>query len=184
VSGVTSLTAPLTTARLLLRPVTPDDADAFLTWRSQPDVVRYMYLPPWTPQMAAEKLETWSTAPFAEAGDALVLAVDLPGTGVIGEVLLKWAAGTGQVEIGWALHPDAAGHGYATEAARALLGLAFDTYGFHRAFARVDAENASSCRVCERLGMRLEARLVENDVRPHDGAWATELVYALLASER
>lgn len=183
-TAVSPITTALETERLVLRPVTPADADVFLTWRSQPDVVRYMHLPPWTPQTAADKLATWSTAPFAQAGDVLVLAVELPGTGVIGEVLLKWAEGTGQVEVGWALHPDAAGHGYATEAARALLGIAFDTYGFHRAFARVDADNLASSAVCERLGMRLEARLVENDVRPHDGAWSTSLVYALLASER
>ncbi|WP_275004416.1 GNAT family N-acetyltransferase [Promicromonospora iranensis] len=175
---------PLTTERLELRPVTPADADAFLAWRSRPEVARYMFQPPWTPELAARKLIDWSGAPFSIPGDVLVLAVvDRAGRAVIGEVLLKWAPGTGQAEVGYGFRPEAAGLGYATEAVRAALGLAFDAYGFHRVFARIDEENTPSSRVCERLGMRLEARLVESDIRPDDGAWATELNYAILASE-
>ncbi|MDR7380722.1 GNAT family N-acetyltransferase [Promicromonospora iranensis] len=175
---------PLTTERLELRPVTPADADAFLAWRSRPEVARYMFQPPWTPELATRKLIDWSGAPFSLPGDVLVLAVvERAGRSVIGEVLLKWAHGTGQAEVGYGFRPEVAGSGYATEAVRAALGLAFDVYGFHRVFARIDEENTRSSRVCERLGMRLEARLVESDIRPDDGAWATELNYAVLASE-
>lgn len=171
---------PLTTERLALRPVAPDDAEAFLGWRSRTDVVRYMYQPPWDLPTAQTKLRTWSSAPFEDVGDVLVLAVELDG-GVVGEAMLKWAAGPRQAEIGYALHPDVAGRGLATEAAHGTLGLAFATYGFHRVYARIDEENAASVRVAERLGMRREARLVESDLR--DGAWSTELVYALLDRE-
>ena len=175
---------PLTTERLELRPVTPADADAFYAWRSLPEVARYMFQPPWTPDLAARKLVDWSGAPFTMPGDVLVMAVTRRASGdVIGEVLLKWAPGTGQVEVGYGFRPDVAGHGYATESVRAALGLAFDVSGFHRVFARIDEENTPSARVCERLGMRLEARLVESDIRPDDGAWATELYYAMLARE-
>ena len=175
---------PLTTERLELRPVTPEDAGAFLVWRSRPEVARYMFQPPWTREVAERKLVDWSGAPFTMPGDVLVLAVvDRAERRVIGEVLLKWAPGTGQAEVGYGLRPDVAGVGYATEAVHAALGLAFGTYGFHRVFARLDEENTPSARVCERLGMRLEARLVESDLRPDDGVWATELNYAILASE-
>lgn len=172
---------PVTTERLTLRPVAPDDAQAFFGWRSRPEVVRYMYQPPWDMATAQQKLRRWSSAPFEEPGDVLVLAVELDGD-VIGETLLKWAAGPRQAEVGYAVHPDVAGQGLATEAARATLRLAFTAYGFHRVFARIDEENLASVRVAERLGMRHEARLVENDLR--DGAWATEVVYALLDRER
>ena len=175
---------PLITERLELRPVTPGDADAFLAWRSLPEVARYMFQPPWTPELAARKLIDWSGAPFTMPGDVLVLAVTRRASqDVIGEVLLKWAPGTGQTEVGYGFRPEVAGAGYATEAVRAALGLAFETYGFHRVFARIDEENVPSARVCERLGMRLEARLVESDIRPDDGVWATELNYAMLAHE-
>ena len=170
------------TDRLTLRSVRPADAEAFLAWRSRPEVMKYLYMEPWTPQVAQERIATWAAGPFAAPGDVLMLAVEGPG-GVVGEALLKWAPGEGQVEIGYAFHPDVVGLGYATEAGRVLLGLAFERYRFHRAFARIDAENLASVRVAQRLGMRLEATLVENDLRPADGVWASELVYALLASE-
>ena len=171
------------TDRLTLRRVRPDDADAYLTWRSRPEVMKYIYLTPWTPEVAAERLATWSVSPFAASGDVLMLAVEEDDGDVVGEALLKWSTGTGQVEIGYAFHPGVARLGYATEAGRELLHLAFDVYDFHRAFARIDAENLPSIRVAQRLGMRLEATLVENDLRPSDGAWASEVVYAILASE-
>ncbi|MFI9488711.1 GNAT family N-acetyltransferase [Promicromonospora sp. NPDC052451] len=171
---------PLTTDRLLLRPVRPEDAEAFFVWRSRPDVVRYMYQPPWDRAAAEQKLRAWSRAPFDDVGDVIVLAVELDGA-VVGETMLKWAAGPRQAELGYALRPDTAGRGLATEAARATLALAFGTYGFHRVYARIDEENGASVRVAQRLGMRQEARLVESDVR--DGEWSTEVVYAILDRE-
>lgn len=51
----------------------------------------------------------------------------------------------------------------------------------HRLFARVDAENTASVRICERLSVRREAHLIEND-RDERG-WGSEYVYAILARE-
>src|SRR5699024_7542350 len=102
--------------------------------------------------------------------------------GVIGEVVLMWRSTDAmQAEIGWIFHPDATGHGYATEAAGALMGMAFTSAGFHSVCARLDEANSASARICERLGMRQEARLVEND-RTH-GQWGTELIFAMLDRE-
>jgi RimJ/RimL family protein N-acetyltransferase len=56
-------------------------------------------------------------------------------------------------ELAYELLPWARGHGYATEAARAVLEAAFDT-GRHRIWATIDSENASSLRVAEKLGFR------------------------------
>jgi RimJ/RimL family protein N-acetyltransferase len=55
-------------------------------------------------------------------------------------------------EIGWHLHPDAWGHGYATEATAALVERAF-TAGITRVVAVTDPDNVRSQAVCERLGM-------------------------------
>lgn len=86
-----------------------------------------------------------------------------------------------QAEIGWTLDPRHQGHGYATEAAAALAAFAFDTLGVHRLYARLDVENTGSVRVCERLGMRREAHLIENDL---DGdRWGSEYIYAALAAD-
>jgi RimJ/RimL family protein N-acetyltransferase len=86
-----------------------------------------------------------------------------------------------QGEIGFIFHPDHQGRGYATEAGRAVLAMAFETYGLHRVFGRLEARNRASARVLEKLGLRREAYLVENEWVK--GEWQSELVYAVLARE-
>ena len=60
-----------------------------------------------------------------------VWAIEVRDTGVlVGSVLFKPAADsdaspTRDVEVGWHLHPDSWGHGYATEAARSAMDRAF-----------------------------------------------------------
>jgi len=101
---------------------------------------------------------------------------------LVGDVLLTWASAEHrQGEIGYVLHPEHAGRGYVTEAAREMLRLGFDGLGLHRIVGRLDARNAASARVLERLGMRREAHLRENEFVK--GEWTDELVYALLARE-
>ena len=84
-------------------------------------------------------------------------------------------------EIGFIVHPDHQGHGYATEAARVLLELAFEHLRLHRVCARLEPRNVASGRVLEKLGMRREAHLVENEFVKNE--WQSELVYAMLRRE-
>ncbi len=84
-------------------------------------------------------------------------------------------------EVGYVLHPDFWGRGLATEGANALLEIAFDTLDLHRVIARLDARNAASAAVLERLGMRREAVLVEHTW--FKGEWSTEADYAILQDE-
>src|SRR5574341_1098608 len=67
-------------------------------------------------------------------GQILVLAVVLRESGtLVGDVSLTWLSRKhAQGEIGYVMHPDYHGRGLATEAARAILGLAFDGLGLHR----------------------------------------------------
>ena len=145
-----------------------------------------------------ERIRTvWALGQLTDEGQALTLGVELParvrrsseaggedrraGT-VIGDVVLFWrsrkhAAG----EIGYVFHPDHGGQGYATEAVRALFGIAFETVRLHRVTARIDARNLRSQRVAERLGMRREAHLVESEW--FKGGWSDEFDYAMLERE-
>ncbi|QNP74314.1 GNAT family N-acetyltransferase [Streptomyces roseirectus] len=177
-------TLPLDTDRLRLRLFGPADLDDLYAYQRLPEVARYLYRPPLTRERCEESLARRADGTgWTRDGDDLVLAVcrrDEPG--VVGEIVLKLAsARAAQAEIGWVFHPAFGGRGYATEAARAAASLAFGALRVHRLFARLDTRNTGSVRVCERLGMRREAHLVENDL---DGdEWGSEYVYALLARE-
>jgi RimJ/RimL family protein N-acetyltransferase len=77
--------------------------------------------------------------------------------------------------------PEYQHNGYATEATAPLLRIAFEALGLHRVVGRVEARHAASARVLEKLGMRREAHLLENEFVK--GEWQSELVYAILDRE-
>ncbi|WP_030348140.1 GNAT family N-acetyltransferase [Streptomyces sp. NRRL S-1022] len=177
--------APVATERLVLRLFTADDVEERYAYQRLPEVARFLYRPPLTREGCAESIAARAAGtPWEADGDVLLLAVcraQEPRV-VIGEVVLTLtSARARQAEIGWVFNPRYAGHGYATEAARALASSAFGRLGVHRLYARLDVLNTASVRVCERLGMRREAHLVDNDL---DGdRWGSEYVYAVLAHE-
>ncbi|MFG2821373.1 GNAT family N-acetyltransferase [Kitasatospora sp. NPDC048365] len=81
-------------------------------------------------------------------------AVEVRETAVVaGTVLLMpLPGGDGEVEVGWHLHPDSWGHGWATEAARAVVAKGFAD-GLPAIHAVVRPGNEPSAAVCRRLGM-------------------------------
>jgi RimJ/RimL family protein N-acetyltransferase len=78
---------------------------------------------------------------------------------VAGTVLFKpLPNGVGEVEVGWHLHPDSWGRGYATEAAQAVIARGFEL-GLPEVYAVVRPGNEPSLAVCRRLGMAPLGRL-------------------------
>jgi ribosomal-protein-alanine N-acetyltransferase len=86
-----------------------------------------------------------------------------------------------EAEIGFEFHPAHWGRGYATESAGLLLAFGFEELGVHRIWARCLAENRSSSRVLERLGMRLEGKLRQNEW--FTDRWWDTLLYGMLEDE-
>jgi RimJ/RimL family protein N-acetyltransferase len=125
----------------------------------------------------------WARTDLTDEGQALTLGAQVAETGELaGDVILFWhsrehAGG----EVGYVLNPALAGRGYATEAANAMLRLGFEGLGLHRIVARIDEENEPSVRLARRLGMRQEARLVQNEF--FKGRWSNEVDFAMLADE-
>lgn len=178
-------TYPIETARLLLRPIDPaGDIDAVHAYQSLPEVCRYVPFEPRSRDEIAKRLANPERVRWAldEPGQGLDLAIVRKDTGeLIGDVMLFWRDETNG-EIGYVVHPAHHGHGYATEAARAMLPLAFDQgLGLHRVTARIDARNPASAAVLTKLGMRQEAVLVENEW--FKGEWSTEIDFAILDRE-
>jgi RimJ/RimL family protein N-acetyltransferase len=174
----------LESERLLLRPFAPDDFAALHAIQSREDVSRWLY---WGPRDEDEVRDVLAKKIARTAlvldGDSLSFAVVLKEScEVIGEsVLFLRSARHRQGEIGFAVHPDHHGCGYATETGRLLLELAFGQFELHRVIGRLEPRNTASARVLERLGMRKEAHLVENELVK--GEWQSEAVYALLERE-
>jgi RimJ/RimL family protein N-acetyltransferase len=175
---------PITTGRLVLRPYTEADLDDVHDLQSRPEVTRYLYWSALDRDEARDYLQTKIRgAALTEPGDMLSLAMVLPGAGkVIGDAVLKWISDEHrQGEVGYIVHPRFAGNGYATEAAAAMLRLGFDDLGLHRIIGRLDARNAASARILDRLGMRREALFVQNEMVK--GRWADEAIYAMTEDE-
>ena len=177
-------TEPLTTERLSLRPVTPDDIDAMHAYHSLEEVARYELFEPRDREAVAAKVEKWKDATRLEIdGDYIQFAIIRTDTSqLIGELYFSLKSVVNQnAEIGWTLHPAHQGNGYATEAARAVLSLAFDTLRVHRVSAELDPRNDASVRLCARLGMRHEAHHVED--LWFKGEWGDTDFYAILDRE-
>ncbi|WP_369358085.1 GNAT family N-acetyltransferase [Streptomyces sp. cg2] len=175
---------PLRTERLDLRPVRHDDFDAVHAYRRRPEVCRYLYGGPHDEAASrAFVAEKATRTTLRESGDFLQLAVVLRETHtLVGDVTFVYTRREHrQGRIGYVFNPDHAGHGYATEAARALLRLGFEELGLHRIQAELDGRNTASARLLERLGMRREGHLRENEFL--DGGWSDEVIYAMLARE-
>jgi RimJ/RimL family protein N-acetyltransferase len=174
---------PLETERLVLRAFEESDLDALYKAHSDVEVARWLYNEPRTLEQARDLLGRKIAGELLAEGDWLSSAVIERGTGnFVGDVALHWVSEEHKTgEIGFIFDPDYQGRGYATDAARALVDFAFDGMGFHRVIGRTEARNVASARVLEKLGMRLEAHLVENEWVK--GEWSSELVYAMLEHE-
>jgi RimJ/RimL family protein N-acetyltransferase len=174
---------PIRTERLVLRPFEDGDLDALHGMHGRDDVSRYLPPEPLTREQARALLaRVMPLRAIDEEPHAVRLAAVLPETGeVIGDFSLwRLSEEHREGEIGFVLHPDHHGRGYAAEAAIELLRLGFEG-GLHRIVGRCDARNVGSARLMKRLGMRQEAHLVENEYIK--GEWTDELIFAMLESE-
>lgn len=179
-----TVTAPIATDRLLLRPFTRDDVDDVWVYQRRPEVARHLL---WEArdraqtEAAVEQMARETT--LAADDDCLSLAAVVPETDqIVGQVELVWRSRENrQGEVGYVFNPDFQGKGLATEAARALLRLGFEGLDLHRIIGRCSAHNLASAKLLERLGMRREAHFVDSMLIK--GSWREELVYAMLQRE-
>jgi RimJ/RimL family protein N-acetyltransferase len=179
---------PITTDRLILRLMKASDVDDIHAYQSLEDVCRYLLFDPRTREEVAEKVAQHAASTrLADKGDYLQLALELPATEdtparVIGDsyfTITNPEQDGG--EIGWTMHPDFMGKGYAREAASAVLDLAFGEMGLHRVVAQLDPRNDASIALCRSLGMRHEAHFVKD--LWFRGEWADTGMFAILSDE-
>jgi [ribosomal protein S5]-alanine N-acetyltransferase len=181
--ALVSLPTPtLNAAPLRLRPFTEADADALFALHSSARVLRYWDSPPWTDRTRADRFIA-ACRQLAEEGTGARLAIDLASDGrFIGWcALARWNPDFRSAALGYCLGDAAWGHGYATEAAGAVLQWAFDTLDLNRVQAETDTRNVASARVLEKLGFVREGTLREDCVV--NGDVSDSWVYGLLRRE-
>lgn len=140
----------LMTERLTLRPLLPDDAEAYLAIRHHPDVARWVPRP--LEGVIGRFAASWEERRYAPWG------VFRDGR-LIGHGGLNYVPEFGETEVLWALHPDAWGQGYATEVARASLDYGFGTLGLELIFAITLPDNTASQSVMKRIGLTYRKRV-------------------------
>ncbi|HEV8536112.1 MAG TPA: GNAT family N-acetyltransferase [Candidatus Limnocylindria bacterium] len=150
---------PLETERLVIRPYRDGDAAGLHDVFGSPEVMRWTPSPP-SKDVAETAQRLARTMAFTERQPpGLGLwALDLRASGeFLGQVGLFPVEGKGpDVEVAYELAPRAWGHGYATEAARALIDYGFAEMGLARIVALILADNTRSRRVAEKCAMTLE----------------------------
>lgn len=173
----------LTTKRLILREFEEQDWRTVLAYQNDPHYLRFT---PWTYRTemdARSMVRMFMNWREEQPRQKFQLAIILPSEGrLIGNCGLRMSGRVNwEAEIGYELNSRYWGHGYATEAAHALVAFGFYDLRLHRIFAHCIAENTASARVMQRLGMRSEGRLRENEWLK-DRWWDT-LIYSLLDYE-
>ena len=174
----------ITTDRLILRDFVEDDWPPMLAWQRDPRHFRYYA---WTEDRTEADvralLQRFLDELKVQPRRRFQLAITLPETGqIIGDAgIRRKAENDWEADIGYELAPEHWGNGYATEAARALVDMGFHEWGLHRISSWCIAGNAASARVLERVGLRQEGRLRENEY--FKGRWWDSLLYGLLVDE-
>jgi RimJ/RimL family protein N-acetyltransferase len=184
---------PRRTERLVLRPLRLEDVDPIHAFRSLPEVVVHLSHDVLSPDEVRERVLTRMAGGRPDALEpTLGLAVEEQATGrVVGDVMLRLEPSHSisrtpspawEGTIGYALHPDVHGRGFATEAAAELLRIGFVDLGLRRITADAYAENVASNRVLRRIGMRHEATIRARSLGK-DGTWLDDNLWAVLREE-
>lgn len=168
------------TKRLHLRPLQAADAEAVFRYRSDPEISRYQH---WEPADLSEAERFIENNTKLAPGHWLQLAICLNDNHeLIGDCGLHFPRDRDhETELGISLAGEYQGIGYAAEALKAVIGHLFNELGKHRVYASVDPRNLPSVKLLERVGMRKEGHFKKSVW--FKGAWADDLVYAVLDEE-
>jgi ribosomal-protein-alanine N-acetyltransferase len=145
----------LRTSRLLLRPPTIEDADAYFNLASHPEYARYGSRQSIDRETTARGLERIIAMPWHQRPE---FAIVLEGQ-VVGRVMLDVDRANLTAALGYGVAREHWGRGIASEAARAAVDYAFEALGVGKVWARADPRNAASVRILENLGMQREGLL-------------------------
>jgi ribosomal-protein-alanine N-acetyltransferase len=168
----------LRTERLTLRPFEITDADDVFNYARDREFGRYLPVP--DPYTRADAEQYVAIQVEADWSKQVSLAIDYQGS-VVGGIDIRIDAADRNAGMGYALARPLWGRGLVTEAAQAVIALAFAEYGLHKVWAHADVRNTASWRVMEKLGMSREGLLREHHVVR--GEFGDMFSYGILRTE-
>jgi [ribosomal protein S5]-alanine N-acetyltransferase len=163
--------------RLLLRPPTLEDADAYFEIARDPEYERFGSRQSVDRESARRGLARIIAIPWEQRPE---FAVVLDGQ-VIGRVMLDVDRPNLTAALGYGIGRAWWGRGLATEAALAAVDYAFNGLGVAKVWARADPRNVASVRVLEKLGMQREGLLRRHLL--YRGERVDRVYYGLLREE-
>jgi RimJ/RimL family protein N-acetyltransferase len=184
IMAVKQLPFPVNTERLTVRFFEDRDRELELAIHNDSGLFTHLPIEPRTPAEIDELFEKRvGQHALDEVGGTVSLAIErtTDGSYVGGVPLTPIQVEPLQVTIGWLALRSQHGHGFMTEAVRAVIDTAFGSAGVHRIVAEIIGGNDSSVRLAERLGFRKEAHFIDSLFLRDE--WRDEMVYALLESD-
>ena len=173
----------LTTNRLILREFEESDWQTVLNYQQDPLYLRYN---PWTyrtPEDVRSFVNRFILWSKEQPRRRFQFAITLRQNGQLignGGIRMKFA-NAWEADLGYELDSRYWSNGYATETATMLLALGFHDLHLHRIWAHCILENTASAHVLEKIGMRLEGHLRENEWMKN--RWWDTLQFAILDHE-
>lgn len=145
----------LETDRLMLRPITLDDAEDLFEYASDPENTKHTF-----PTHKSIEETEWVISNLFMSSPLGNFAIELKENGkMIGTCDLRVNESEKSAELAYAINKKYWGNGYAPEAAKRLLELAFQDLKIERLWAKFSSENPASGRVMEKIGMEKEGIL-------------------------
>jgi ribosomal-protein-alanine N-acetyltransferase len=173
----------LQTERQVLRPLTLHDASAVSHLAGRKEIADTTISIPHPYSEAQARQWITNAADLWARGKFVVFAMELKDGGQLaGTVGLRDIdAEHSQAELGFWAALECWGQGYATEAARAVVGFGFQQLGLNRIYAHHMVRNPASGRVLAKIGMKPEG-LLRQRVRKW-GVFEDVILLALLREE-
>lgn len=175
----------LSSERLILRDMQVSDVTAFHSYASDPNVIRYTSWGMETMEQSRQFVEGIIQRRHEQPMDNFELAIVEKATNKhIGFALLQVRnKNNKEAELGYFLHKDYWGKGYAVEASKTLVDFGFKSVGLHRIYGTCDPDNRASAHVMEKVGMKFEGRLRDHKWMPRQNRHRDSLQYSILADE-
>lgn len=140
------------TERLTVKPYALEDLNGLVALLTNPEITKTFMVPIFASPTEAENLAKKLIA-FSQIDDTKHLEYGIYFNGQLIGFINDCGIDDEKIEIGYVIHPNYQGHGYATEAVRAII-CELREMGFQKVIAGFFAENTASCRVMEKCGMQ------------------------------